>query len=1148
MKSFYDYHPGLHGFLVSQKFWRAMKLTVVLFCFGILGVSASGYSQKERMDIRMTNGTLVELFRQIQKATAYKVFYNDKMLLKSEKASVTINLNDASIPAILDEALKETSLSYRVSGRQIAITPKNGQPALPASSGALPPAVSTGQQAVEVPAEKILSGTITDSNGDPLPGATVLVKGTSRGTTADAGGAFSIEADPGTTLVVSFIGFYSREIKIQDQTTITIRLQEDVAGLDELVVVGYGAQKKINVTGAVSAIGSKELDSRPVTSVGSALQGLLPGVTVVNATALPGQNGGTIRIRGIGTLGDSNPLVVIDGIPGGNMNILNPDDIESISVLKDAASSSIYGVRGANGVIVVTTKKGKADSQPAIAYSGYLGIQTPTALPEFVGSPEYMALLNESQINVGRNPTYTDADIEIARNGSDPNYFANTNWIQEIYKKRTTQQNHNLSINGGAKNLNYYISYGYLKEGGLITGDNFDANRHNVRLRLNTTLLDRIVIDANLGYIDRGFSGSSESVATAGGPIYAAHQILPLVPVRFTTGGWGYIGGQRNPVAVTTDGGTNKFTSQEITGNLTASIRLADGLTLRGQYGLIKYNSYRSILSKTINYYSPVDGSLIYQTNPVNKIDVRDYKGVYQTFLGFIEYDKTFSERHSVKALIAASQEENVSGSFLATRTNLVSQELDALSFGTANFLNDASGTHNALRSFFGRGAYGFKDKYLAEFNFRYDGSSRFAPDVRWDWFTSASVGWVFSEEKFFDGLRRIIESGKIRASYGSQGNDKVGSDYAYLATIGEIQNVFPIGNQLTIGYRQNSVPNPLLTWESVIKQNIGIDLVSLKGRLAVSADFFVNNTNDILLNVPLPDVLGVSAYPPQNAGKVENKGWELQLSWRDQVSDFRYGGAFNLSDVRNKVTGLGGVPPTYADQVRIVGYPIGAFYGYQAERIAQIADFDYDEATGKYSPRFPVYAGDPVAPGDLIYKDLDNDGKITAENDREVIGSPIPRYTYGFRGEFGWKGLDFSFFLQGVGKVNGYIQGAARHALINEGSLPQTAHLDRWTPENPGASYPRLTYQLAYNQRMSTNWLEDASYLRLKNIQLGYTIPASLVQKARINRLRLYVSADNLLTKTSFFYGYDPETPVSSGGFYPQVKTVVFGLNIGLK
>ncbi len=928
-------------------------------------------------------------------------------------------------------------------------------------------------------------------------------------------------------------------------------MTEDASTLQQVVVVGYGTQKKVNLTGAVSAITAEDLRSRPITSTSSGLQGLLPGVTIRSFTALPGQTGSTIRIRGIGTLGDASPLIVIDGIPGGSMDILNPDDIESISVLKDAASSSIYGVRGANGVILVTTKKGRANAKPNISYSNYFGVQTPTALPEFLGSVDYMILLNESLKNVGRPAVYTDSMINIARTGSDPNYYANTNWLKEIYKKSAGQQNHNLSINGGGNDLSYYLSYGYLKQDGLITGNNYGANRNNIRLRLNSKLIDRVELDANVGYIDRKYTESSDDIGEAAGPIYTSLQISPLVPVKFTTGGWGYLGGSRNPVAVSTDGGYNKFGSQEFTGNLSAALSLFKGFKLRGQYGLIKSNSQREIYNKTITYYSPTTGDVIYLTNSPSKIDKRDYVNTYQTIIGTAEYERSFGQ-HDIKALVGASQESNIGESFIASRTNVVSPDVPNLNVATGNLLNSSSADQNALQSLFGRVNYILNDKYLAEVNFRYDGSSRFAKDVRWNLFPSASVGWRLSKEKFFSNLTDIFQEVKIRASYGELGNDKVLinnviSNYAYLATIGPVGGVPPIGNLLTPGYAQTAIPNPNLTWENVTKQNIGLDVLMLKNRLGITADYFTHTTKDILLRVTLPDVLGATE-PSQNAGEVENKGWELQLSWKDRIGEVRYGANFNLSDVRNKVTSLGGVPPTFGDQVRFLGEPIDAFYGLVAERISQISDYDFNPTTMVYTPKFPTISGDKVGPGDIMYKDLNNDGVITLADDRQIIGDPFPRYTYAFRGDVGWKGLDFSFFLQGVGKANGYIRGAARQAYINESANPQKFHLDRWTPDNPNASYPRFTYQLTHNQRFSTFWLEDASYLRLKNIQLGYTLPGRLIERFRLTRLRVFASADNLFTKTNFFYAYDPETPVSTGGYYPQVKTFIFGINLNIK
>jgi TonB-linked SusC/RagA family outer membrane protein len=1102
-------------------------------CLGLLTLSLAAWTPpiqgqvdlRQKVTVQLQGQTLREVLHQLSTQANVSFAYANTLPLDRK---ISVQATNQELADVLRQVLSPLQLQHRIVAERIIIEPML-------------------VKAATTPQATTVEGTVLDAQtGGGLPGVNVVAKGTSTGTVTDAEGHFQLTVPEGVTvLVYSFVGYVSQDVPLDGKTTVAIRLTPDTKSLDEVVVVGYGTQKKVNLTGAVSSIDAADLNSRPITNPTAALQGLMPGVTVVNSTGLPGQNGGNIRIRGIGTLGNANPLVVIDGVPGGDLNILNPNDIETITVLKDAASSSIYGVRGANGVILVTTKKGKEGAAPSLTYSNYFGFQTPTALPKVLGSVDYMQLLNESQRNVGRVPTYTDAEIETTRTGADPNYFANTNWVDEIYKKHGTQQNHNVSLNGGAKNLTYYLSYGYLREGGLITGDNYQAKRNNARLRLSTTVIDRLDLDANLGYINRDYQGSSEGVGSGSGPLYAALQILPLVPVRFTTGGWGYIGGQRNPVAVTTDGGTNDFASQEVTANMSGTLRLFDGFRLRGQYGLVASNGKRTTFSKTINYYSPVDNSLIYQTNAKNTLDARDYARTYQTFIGMAEYEKRFAEKHEVKLLLAASQEATHAEDFSATRQSLPTQDVGAINLGTENQLNTGSASENALRSVFGRANYVFNNRYLLEGNFRYDGSSRFSRDVRWNLFGSGSVGWIFSEENFFAGLRNVVPVAKIRASYGTQGNDQVGDDYPYLATIGPVSTM-PIGNQQTLGYAQTELPNSRLTWESVQKANVGLDLGLLENRLTISGDYFVNRTNDILLRVTLPDVLGATE-PSQNAGKVENKGWEFQADWKDQVGEFTYGFNANLSDVRNRVVSLGGVPPTFGDRVRFLGEPIDAFYGLEADRIAQVSDFSVD-AANRYTPNFPIIAGDPVQPGDLIYKDLNGDGVISLDQDRKVIGSAIPRYTYGLRANVGWHGLDATVFLQGVGEADGYIAGAARHAYISEGSLPQEIHLDRWTPNNTGGSYPRLTYQQTHNQRLSTYWLEDASYLRLKNVQLGYTLPATLTERARISRLRVYASADNLLTRSDFFYAYDPESPVSTGGFYPQVKTVVFGLNVTLK
>ncbi len=989
---------------------------------------------------------------------------------------------------------------------------------------------------------RIVRGIVKDQKtNETLPGATISAVVSKSTVGTDLNGQFSIKLNEGESLKISMIGYETQIVHPKGAATLVVQLKSANAELSEVVVVGYGTQKRANLTGAVATVNSESFKGRSNSSVGPMLQGQVPGLTVVANTGRPGHNGAKILVRGVGTLNDADPLFVIDGLPAGDINSLNPEDIENISVLKDAASASIYGVRGANGVIIITTKRSRKDSKPTINYSGYVGTQRPTALPEFLGSAEYMELSNEAKINAGGNPGYTDEQIEIARLGSDPDNFANTNWINEIYKKSAPQQRHNISLTGGGNGVNYYASYGLMDEKGLLVGNGFNSYKQNLRLNLTTKAFDRLDLNANVGYLDRKVTSSSFGLKGIG----SAHNISPLVPVKFTNGNWGYLGGSTNPVAVLHEGGFDNWLSQEFTGNFQASLRIIEGLNVKGQYGLVKFNGIGEVFDKTITYTSPKDGKILWQDNNPNQLSNRSYRNLFQTFIGTIDYDKTFGKDHNVKALLGFSGEENVTNEFSASRTHFPTEELPSLTLGTQNQLNNSKGKQNALESVFGRLSYNYKNRYLAEGNFRRDGSSRFAPEKRWYTFFSGSAGWVFTEESFLKG-NSIINFGKIRASYGTLGNDKVGDDFAYLAAISSV-NTMPIGNQLTTAYRQTGIPNQLLTWESVIKSDIGADLSFLNSRLSFSFDYYINTTNDILLNVPLPDVLGTS-YPPQNAGKVENKGWEGSLGWRDNVNDLRYSFNFNLSDVKNKVLSLGDAPATIGDRIRMVGQPIDAFYGFVAERISQASDYTYNEATKKYTPNFPYDKSYPMQPGDIIYKDLNGDGVITASDDKQVIGSSIPRYTYGFKGDLAYKGFDFSFFLQGVGKANGLLTGSTRHAFINDGSNPQAVHLDRWTPENTNASYPRLAYGYSYNQRLSSFWLEDAAYLRLKNIQLGYTLPDALTSKYRMSGIRAYISADNLFTSTKFYKSYDPESPVQSGSYYPQVKTILFGLNINFK
>lgn len=1003
-----------------------------------------------------------------------------------------------------------------------------------------------------------ISGTVRGAGNMPLPGVTVTVKGTGNGTVTSPDGRFEINV-PGSNaiLVFSYVGYLSKEVPVNDQQQLDVVLAEDTRQLNQVVVVGYGTQKKVNVTGAVAMMGEKELAGRPVTSMSSALQGLLPGLTAVSPDNFPGAGGATLRIRGVGTMNNSNPFILIDGVPG-DINFLNPTDIESVSVLKDAASAAIYGSRAANGVILVTTKKGKQNQKPMVSYSGYYGFQKPYALPKMVGAPEYMEMLNEAQRNVNLPETYTPEDIQKAKDGTDPDYFANVNWPKALFKSFAPQQEHNLSLSGGTNDITYRLSYGRQDQEGLIEGDQYKFWRNNIRARVNAMRLFNLVdIDANLGYIDRMQNQPAGGTDEDQGPIYTTMTMSPLNPVKFTNGTWGYGGGSSNPLAIATDGGYNNFRSQEVTGNVSAKVHIWKNLDFTGQYGTNIINQLRSTLSRKIDYYYPDSGDLWYTNMTTNMLEMRDYTSRLENISGLLNYSFALG-RHNFKALAGYQQETYRYESWYGSKQNLPSDDVPVFNLGFDNPNVTGDAYQYALRSWFGRLNYDYNEKYLLELNFRYDGSSRYESNLRYGTFPSVSAGWRFSRENFIQqsSALRWLNEGKLRASYGSLGN-QYGADavnsyaewYPYMQVLTGV-GTMPIGNIRTRGVAQTNLANPLLRWEKVNMLNFGIDLAFLNNRLTFTGDWFDKRTKDIQMKKPMPDVIGLE-IPDQNIGDLSNKGWEVSLGWADHINEVSYGFTAQLSDVRNKVLSLGGAPPVLDNRILQVGYPIQAFYGYRTDGLAQEGDFTKDNS-GKYVPNFPIFDADKgkVAPGDVRYRDLNGDGKITADKDREVIGDAFPRYTYSFRGNLGWRNFDFSFFIQGVGKGNGYINSVGIHTFQAYGAYPQEVHRDHWTPENTGAWYPRFTYLDTRNttMRQSDYWLQNAAYLRLKNIQLGYTLPAKWTSKLRIQQLRAYVSADNLFTRTDFFYAYDPETVTSSGGAYPQAKTFVFGLNINFK
>lgn len=1009
---------------------------------------------------------------------------------------------------------------------------------------------------------RTISGKVLDSDGLPVIGAGVFVAGSTQGTVTDHEGQWTLELkNQNVKIEISSLGFSTQTLNVSGRSNFDVVLKPDTQYLDEVVVVGYGTQKKVNLTGSVSMVNSEDMAARPISSLSSGLQGMLPGVTVVNSSGQPGADNTTIRVRGIGTIGNANPLILIDGVEG-DISSINPEDIESVSVLKDAASAAIYGARAANGVLLVTTKKalGTNESTPRVTLGAYVGFQTPTRLPEMCDAIEFMTLDNEARQNVGTAVGWIDSQFDKVSTGSDPNYFGNTDWLSQVLNPYALQQNYTLAINGNLGASGYMLSYRYFDQDGLTAGSSTGEQRHNVRLKLDTKLLDRITISSNLSYTSRKITSPVNSLTDGGGAIYNAMRIAPNVPVRYTDGTWAYGGGNTNPLAILEDGGRSVTDSDEFSILEVVKVDILKGWDVSATYNLTSFNSLRDILKKTIVFKNPQEEEPYVYGKP-NSLKNIDARNLQQTFILQSNFDFTFG-KNNLSGVVGMSQEWYTARRFEASRTSLTTEKNPTLNLGDPNSMsNDSEYSSWALRSGFARVSYNYDERYLVEANLRYDLSSRFHKDNRGGLFPSVSAGWRLSEEPFMAFAKPLFDNIKFRASWGMLGNQYVGSsDYPYLSVLqAYTSDLSLIGTSATTGYVQSTLANPNLSWEKIKMFDVGLDISMLNNRLNLSFDWYNKDTEGILLKLNYPAQIGPDPSE-ENAGKVNNKGWELDLNWREQRGDFYYGIGFNLSDVKNSIVDLAGNSPDLSGyQVRMVGYPIDAFYGYVAEGLMTPEDFKISDTKNHvYSlPKIPVILGNDYQPGDIKYKDISGpdgkpDGRITPEYDKIVLGSNIPRYTYSFRGDLAWKGLDFSFVIQGVGKCDGYLAGSARHAFQDMAAYPQKVHLQRYnvvTNPDPNAAYPRLTYNTGFNQNtFSTYWMEDASYLRLKNVQLGYTFPEKWMKKARIDKMRLYLSGDNLLTFSKFFYAYDPETPVSKGGYYPQIKTVVMGLNITFK
>jgi TonB-linked SusC/RagA family outer membrane protein len=1085
---------------------------------------AQPYDLKEvRLNAKLEGATVLKAFKLIESKTDFRFTYNRTDL--DRLPLLRGNYRNTSVYDLLNAITAQTRLSFRQHKETISVSAR----------------LVTADS--ETPAHTTITGqTFGDAAQTPLPGVNILVKGTSFGTTSDSEGHYQLEVPDDAVLILSFIGYQTQEVTVGNRTTLDVSLEPDVNALEEVVVVGYASQRMADVIGAVGSVRADMLADRPVVNTTQALQGLSPGLIIQQQSSEPGA-ALNVNVRGVGTLGNASPLVIVDGVPG-SLDAVNPNDIEHISVLKDAASSAIYGSRAANGVIVVTTKRGAFASKPQIAYNGMIGWQSPAFQRKPVSGYDYAILKNEARINSGQSAQYTPEDIRRFREqGSYPWY------LDEVLRDHAWQQHHNIGITGGAARTSYLVSVGRVNQESIFEGpSDFGYTRTNARINLTTQVTDRLKTTAILAYTRHVLK---EHAYTTEWIIGDAARIPRIYPVRDSSGQY-YIspGTSSNALARLEKGGKRTHNNDDLYGNINGEYTVLKGLTLKGVLGMDLWNNQTNEFRKMIDY-APYIG----EDNQSSMKD-ENRRTTLLSVQAMADYKKTIND-HTAGMLVgyatekyteehAALRKLNVDNDFGTATDNTIVDEKESLNLVRNTW---------ALNSLFGRVHYDYKQRFLAEVDFRYDGSSRFAPENRWGFFPSLSAGWRISDHAFMAPLRQVVNDLKLRASWGRLGNQNVSDNfYPYLNTIFLSPNIYGFNNDGMSG-AYFSVANADITWETSTMTNVGIDADLFGGCLTVSADYFVKRTKDILLSLPVAGAFGASP-PVQNAAVVDNRGWEMAVTWHHKTAAWNHTLSANLSDNLNEVVDVRGtVTIDGGDRATILqeGYPINSYYGYRSDGFFQ------NQQEVEAGPKPAFVANGTVYPGDIRYVDR-NDDKVIDQDDRVVLGNPFPRYTFGINYNVAWKGFDFSLFIQGVGRRQLYLRGEGVEAFHNNWDNVYKQHLDRWTPTNSDATYPRLTIGTAStnNNAGSDFWMYNAAYARFKNVQLGYSLPRAVIGRAGLTKARIYISGQNLVTLTRLDnIGFDPEisefnnslknvdTKVSSGRVYPSMEVFAVGVDL---
>lgn len=1077
--------------------------------------------QQKQLGIIEKSVSLDEALQQLEEDYDANIFYKSQEV--EHKYVNKINQELSGIEIHLSLLLKPLDMTYRKLTETSFVVYQEEQP--------------LDQSAIQ---QETISGTVTDvESGEMLPGVNVMVKGTTTGTSTDTNGGFELSVESlQDTLVFSFVGYQTQEVPIGGRTEIDIALESQAIAGEELVVVGYGTQQRSNLTGSVSSVDMGQIDKKTVTQSSQALVGAASGITVTQGSGQPGENQASIRIRGMGTFSGAgnSPLVLIDGIPG-SIDDVNVNNIENISVLKDASSASIYGSRAANGVILVTTKQGE-EGELQVTYESYIGKQEPTELPEFVDSWTYAKMINEARVNQGLSERFSQEDIQRFESGNYPDEYPNKQHVQDLFNSGNGfQQKHNLTFSGGTENTQYLFSTGYLMQNGLISETQF--GRYDLRLNLNSDLRNNLNLDVKL-FGNYSNQETPAMIYTDGGSVGGMYNILrsatsfnATIPGRRFDGSYGIKSQHPSAEAgldqesFNRDRGSNFVGDASLSWNIFESLELKGNISYKNSFNKVKIFGARFMATPELTF-----GPSQAEVNYLNSQELR--------LESLIEYDEIFGSHH-LNILGGTNQTTNNNEFMTGYRDQFPNNQIHELNAASSEN-QEVSGSSSTwkLRSFFGRVNYSFQEKYILEGNFRYDGSSRFSENNRYGLFHSISAAWRISEEDFFQVP--WIQNLKIRGSYGTLGNQEIGN-YPYHKTL-ITGNDYPIGGILQSGIQLVELPFENVSWETTRVIDGGMDIGLFEDKVNLTVDYYNKTTSNILYELTVSDVIGMETSP-QNGGEVENRGWEFELGYNNTIGEFSFSINPNFSINHNSVLGLAGVSRD-VDQGLFLGEPISSIYGYKTdglfidqEDIESYAGQNYDAKPGY--PRYQDISGPDGVP----------DGRVTAEYDRTVIGNEFPKYSYGLGFTANYKGFDFYTQLQGLSGFQKLI-GGLQLPFYNGGNIQQWHVDNRWTEENPNrnAKFTRLEETYSYPPWSSNldYWMRDARFLRIKNIQLGYNISSKLLNNSFINQARVYISGENIKTFDRHSPGWDPEmetTGYRSSQYYPPTRLWSLGVSV---